>query len=61
MFADACSKYRLALRMEADGTDPDKIRSDLEYATEFEYKGEKFSWKLNNIKITGQIPIIRSE
>jgi hypothetical protein len=47
--------------MEADGIDPEKIRSDLEFASEYEYKGEKFNWKLNNFKIIGPMPIIRSK
>lgn len=59
IFGHAVEKYRLAMEMEKEGHDPDRIREALEFATSFEYRGIQFEWPHNGFDIDGAIPRVR--
>ena len=43
--------------MIEDGISPEKIKSALEYATEFEYNGVRFSWPEADFRFRGELPV----
>jgi ribosomal protein L9 len=57
LFRKGIEKYQLGRKMIAGGYNPKKIKEALEYATEFSYKGKRYSWPSSHFKIKGKIPI----
>jgi hypothetical protein len=57
MFAKGIEKYRLSLEMIKDEIAPEQVKKQLEYATEFTYKGRQYSWQESNFRIKGKIPL----
>ncbi len=56
LFRKGVEKYRLGIQMTKDGITPEKIKEQLEYATEFSYKGKTYSWPETDFRIKGSIP-----
>ena len=56
LLRNAIEKYELARKMIKGGMTPAQVKTSLEYATEFTYKGKAYEWKNPAINITGSIP-----
>jgi len=49
-------KYRLGRQMLDDGMSEEAVKTELEYATSYRYKGKKYTWPEVDFTIVGEIP-----
>lgn len=61
IFQKGIEKYRLGLKMVADGHNPEDVKQKLEYATSFSYKGKIYFWPEPKFTLKGGIGYLKEE
>jgi len=61
LFRKGIERYTVGQQMIADGADPATVKRKLEFATEFSYKGQNYSWPDADFVIKGTIPVFNKK